>query len=393
MREVLALGAALLTLMMPVAASGCITKITNADKTATAVSKPLPTATPFGSSASTIRGIASNVGKDDNAQVTGAGATFPSPLYTRWFSDYRSSIAPGVQVNYQSIGSGGGIQQITNRTVDFGASDAPMSDDEMAKLPAPIQHIPMTLGAVVVTYNVAGVTTPLKLDGPTIAGIYHGKITKWNDPSIAGQNAGVTLPSADIVVVHRSDGSGTSYVFTDYLTNVSPDWKAGPGTSKNPQWPVGLGGQGNEGVSQQVKNNKNSIGYVELVYTIQNHLPAADVKNATGDYITPSPDATSIAAAGVPIPADYRTSIVNSPAKGAYPISSFTYILLYKDQPDAGKAKAIIDLLWWAVHDGQGTTTELGYAPLPAPVVAMVENTLTKDITSGGQPLLKATGP
>jgi len=265
-----------------------------------------------------------------------------------------------------------------------------MSDAELAKAPAALQHIPTTLGAVVITYNVDGLSAPLKLDGPTIAGIYLGKITKWNDPAIAGQNPGVNLPSADISVVHRSDGSGTSYVFTDYLSNVSADWKNGPGTSKNPQWPVGLGGQGNEGVSQQVKNNKNSIGYVELVYTIQNKLPAADIKNASGEYITPSTASTSLAAAGVAIPADYRTSIVNSPAKGAYPISSFTYILLYKDQSDATKGKALVDLLWWAIHDGQATTSTMGYAPLPDAVVKMVEKTLTTDITSGGQPLLKA---
>jgi phosphate transport system substrate-binding protein len=333
--------------------------------------------------------IPSDVGKSDKAKLTGAGATFPNPLYTRWFSDYKSSVASGVEVNYQSIGSGGGIKQITEKTVDFGASDAPMSDDEMSKA-AGVQHIPTTLGAVVITYNLDGVSAPLKLDGDTIAKIYLGKITKWNDPAIAGQNSGVTLPSSDITVVHRSDGSGTTFVFTDYLSHVSADWKDGPGTSKNPQWPVGLGGQGNEGVSQQIKQNKNSIGYVELVYTQQNNLPAAQVKNKSGDYVTPSTDSTSLAASGVTIPADYRTSIVDSPTKGAYPIASFTYILLYKAQTDATKGKALVDLLWWAIHDGQKTTTELGYAPLPKEVVAMVEKTLTTDITANGQPILKA---
>ncbi|TAK71854.1 MAG: phosphate ABC transporter substrate-binding protein PstS, partial [Dehalococcoidia bacterium] len=230
----------------------------------------------------------------------------------------------------------------------------------------------------------------LKLDCATIAGIYLGKIKKWNDPAIADQNAGITLPGADIVVVHRSDGSGTSYVFTDYLSSVSDDWKNGPGTSKNPQWPTGTGGQGNEGVSQQVKQNKNSIGYVELVYTIQNKLPAAEIKNKAGDYVTPSAESTSLAVQGVSLPADYRTSIVNSPTKGAYPISSFTYILLYKDQSDAKKGKALVDLLWWAIHDGQATTSTMGYAPLPDSAVKAVEKTLTTEITSGGQPLLKA---
>jgi phosphate transport system substrate-binding protein len=199
----------------------------------------------------------------------------------------------------------------------------------------------------------------------------------------------VTLPSADIAVVHRSDGSGTSFVFTDYLSAVSPDWKDTVGTSKNPQWPAGLGGQGNDGVTQQVKQNKNAIGYVELVYAKTNNLPVAQVKNKSGDYVTPSPESTSSAASGVTIPADYRTSIVDSPAKGAYPIASFTYVLLYKDQKDAAKGKALVDLLWWAVHDGQKTTTELNYAPLPPAVVTMVEKTLTAGITSGGQPLLK----
>jgi phosphate transport system substrate-binding protein len=364
----------------------------SSDKTATAAAKPA-TAPAAGvtKAATSVSGssIPSDIGKSDSAKLTGAGATFPTPLYTRWFSDYKSSIAPGVEVNYQSIGSGGGIKGITDKTVDFGASDAPMADNELAAAPAPIQHVPTTLGAIVMTYNLDGVTTPLELDGDTIAKIYLGKITKWNDPAIAGQNADVTLPSADIAVVHRSDGSGTSFVFTDYLSHVSADWKAGPGTSKNPQWPVGLGGQGNEGVSQQVKQNKNSIGYVELVYTKQNNLPAAQLKNKAGDYVTPSTDSTSLAASGVTIPADYRTSIVDSPTKGAYPISSFTYILLYKEQGDARKAKALVDLLWWAVHDGQNTTTELGYAPLPKEVVTMVEKTLTTDIVSGGQTLLK----
>ncbi len=372
--------------------SACGGGTSSTDKTATAsAGRPTASATKATSTGSPAAAgtIPSDVGKDDSAKLTGAGATFPNPLYSRWFSDYKSNVASGVEVNYQSIGSGGGIQQITAKTVDFGASDAPMSDSEMSKASG-IQHIPTTLGAVVVTYNVEGLSAPLKLDGPTIAGIYLGKITKWNDPAIADQNAGVTLPSADISVVHRSDGSGTSYVFTDYLSSVSDDWKNGPGTSKNPQWPEGIGGQGNEGVSQQVKQNSNSIGYVELVYTIQNKLPAAQIKNKAGDYVTPTTESTSLAAQGVSLPADYRTSIVNSPSKGAYPISAFTYILLYKDQSDAKKGKALVDLLWWAIHDGQKTTSEMGYAPLPDSVVKMVEKTLTTDITSGGQPLLKA---
>ncbi len=333
--------------------------------------------------------IPSDVGKSDKAKLTGAGATFPNPLYTRWFSDYKSGVASGVEVNYQSIGSGGGVKQITEKTVDFGASDAPLSDDELAKA-AGVQHIPTTLGAVVITYNLEGVTAPLKLDGDTIAKIYLGKITKWNDPAIAGQNAGVTLPTTDISAVHRSDGSGTSYVFTDYLSHVSADWKAGPGTSKNPQWPVGLGGQGNDGVTQQVKQNKNSIGYVELIYANSNKLPVALVKNKAGEYMAATTDSTSLAASGVTLPADYRVSIVDSATKGAYPIASFTYILLYKDQKDATKGKALVDFLWWAIHDGQKTNATLDYAPLPKDVVAAVEKTLTTDITANGQPILKA---
>jgi phosphate transport system substrate-binding protein len=374
--------------------SACGGGTSSSDKTATAsagtpastAAKSASASTPGGAGATTT--IPSDVGKDDSAKLTGAGATFPNPLYTRWFSDYKSSVASGVEVNYQSIGSGGGVKQITEKTVDFGASDAPMSDSEVSKAKG-IQHIPTTLGAVVVTYNLDGVSAPLKLDGETIAKVYLGKIKKWNDDAIASQNAGVALPDAEIVVVHRSDGSGTSFVFTDYLSHVSSDWDGEVGTSKNPQWPEGLGGQGNDGVTQQVKQNKNSIGYVELLYAKTNNLPVAQVKNKSGEYIAPTTESTSTAASGVATPDDYRLSIVDSPTKGAYPIASFTYILLYKDQTDARKGKALVDLLWWAIHDGQKTTTELNYAPLPKDVVAKIEKTLTTEITSGGQPLLK----
>jgi len=383
-------GAALVALAL--VAVGCGTTTSSKDQTSTAVAKqPTAAATKpaVAPTPNVINGIPSDVGKSDSAKLTGAGATFPAPLYTRWFSDYKASVAPGVEVNYQAIGSGGGVKQITERTVDFGASDAPLSDAELAKA-AGVQHIPTTLGAVVMTYNLDGVTAPLKLDGDTIAKIYLGKITKWNDAAIAGQNSGVALPSTDITVVHRSDGSGTSYVFTDYLSAVSADWKGGPGTSKNPQWPVGLGGNGNDGVTQQVKQNKNSIGYVELIYANSNKLPVALLKNKTGEYMTATSASTSLAAAGVTLPADYRVSIVNSGAAGAYPMASFTYILLYKDQQDAVKAKALVDFLWWAVHDGQKTNATLDYAPLPKDVVTAVEKTLLTDITSGGKPILKA---
>ena len=380
--------AALLAALSTIVLAACGSGTSDSDKTKTAAAGRPPTssASRAATTPAASGSIPSNVGKDDKAQLTDAGATFPNPLYTRWFSDYNSSVASGVEVNYQSIGSGGGIQQITAKTVDFGASDAPMSDDEMSKASG-IQHIPTTLGAVVITYNVDGLSAPLKLDGDTIAKIYLGKITKWNDSAIADQNAGVSLPSSGISVVHRSDGSGTSFVFTDYLSHVSDDWKNGPGTSKNPQWPVGLGGQGNEGVSQQVSQNKNSIGYVELVYTKQNNLPAAQVKNKSGDYVAPSTESTSLAATGISIPDDYRTSIVDSPAKGAYPISSFTYILLYKNQSDATKGKALVDLLNWAIHDGQQTSADLNYAPLPAAVVKIDEQNL-RTVTANGQALM-----
>jgi phosphate transport system substrate-binding protein len=368
-----------------------------ADKTSTAAAKQpttaaTKTATTPATSATSSSGssIPSNVGKGDSAQLTGAGSTFANPLYTRWASDYKSNVASGVEINYQSIGAGAGIQQLTAQTVDFGASDAPMTDADEAKAAGTVQHIPTALGAVVITYNLDGVTQPLKFDGETLAKIYLGTITKWNDPAIASENAGVTLPSTDIAVVHRSDGSGTSFIFTDYLSNVSADWKAGPGTSKNPQWPVGLGGQGNEGVTQQVKQNKNSIGYVELGYAQNNNLPIAQVKNKSGDYITPAADSTSLAASGVTIPADYRVSIVDSPTKVAYPIVGFTWIIVYKDQKDATKGKALVDWLWWAIHDAQSVEASLGYAPLPAGVVKSLEKTLTTDITANGQPILKA---
>jgi phosphate transport system substrate-binding protein len=250
-----------------------------------------------------VAGIPADVGKDDTAQFTGAGSTFAAPLYTRWFVDYKSDVAPGVRGNYQAIGSGGGIQNIIRKTIDFGATDAPMTDAEMAKAPG-IQHIPTALGAVAVTYNVDGISRPLRLDGATLAKIYLGAITKWNDPAIAHQNPGVDLPDTAIIVVHRSDGSGTSYAFTDYLSKVSDQWDAKVGRSKNPQWPLGLGGQGNDGVTQQVKQNQNSIGYVDLIFADKNNLPVSEMKNASGEYVAPTIASTTAAAEGVALSAD-----------------------------------------------------------------------------------------
>ncbi len=375
--------------------AACSSGTSDSDKTATAeAGQPAATATSTGAepTSSTSSGsIPTDVGKDDSAKILGAGSTFANPLYTRWASDYKSNVASGVEINYQSVGSGAGIQDIQEGTVDFGGTDAPMTDGDIAKAMGPIQHIPTAMGAVVITYNLDGLTAPLKLDGDTLSQIYLGKITKWDDPAIAALNSGVTLPSSDIVVVHRSDGSGTSFIFTDYLSNVSADWKDGPGTSKNPQWPVGLGGQGNEGVTQQVQQNKNSIGYVEQGYADNNNLPYADVENQSGAFITPSSDSASEAASGVTIPADYRVSIVNSSNPKAYPIVGFTWIMVYKDQKDATKGKALVDWLWWAIHDGQSVEASLGYAPLPSDLVKSLEKTLTTDITSGGQPLLKGS--
>jgi phosphate transport system substrate-binding protein len=393
--KVTAIGAALAAASL-VAFAACSSSTSSSDKTSTAAAgQPAATtaATPPASGATAATGgstIPTDVGKSDSAQLTGAGSTFANPLYTRWASDYKSKVASGVEVNYQSVGSGAGIQALQAQTADFGATDAPMSDADIAKAAGPVQHVPTALGAVVITYNLAGVSQPLKFDGDTLAKIYLGTITKWNDPAIAALNAGVTLPTTEIAVVHRSDGSGTSFIFTDYLSNISADWKAGPGTSKNPQWPVGLGGQGNEGVTQQVKQNQNSIGYVELGYAQTNNLPVAQLKNKSGAFITPSTDSTSAAATGVTIPADYRVSIVDSPAATAYPIVGFTWIVLYKDQKDATKGKALLDWLWWDIHDGQAVEASLGYAPLPSAVVTSLETTLTTNVTSGGKPLLAA---
>ena len=301
--------------------------------------------------------------------LTGAGATFPYPIYSKWFADYAAKT--GVKINYQSIGSGGGIRQLSEQTVDFGASDAPMSNEELAKAKGgPIMHIPTVLGAVVVTYNVPELKKPLRLDGNTLADIFLGTITKWNDARIAALNPGAKLPSSDILVVHRSDGSGTSYVFTDYLSAVSPKWAAKPGKGKEVQWPVGLGGKGNDGVTGQVKQLPGSIGYVELAYAKQNKLPYADIKNARGEFVAPSIEAVTAAAAGavakLPANTDYRVSIVNAQGKGAYPISSFTWLLVYRNQTDAAKGKKLIDFVKWALLDGEKSAASLDYAPLPA---------------------------
>jgi phosphate transport system substrate-binding protein len=307
--------------------------------------------------------------------LNGAGATFPYPIYSKWFSDYARET--GVRINYQSIGSGGGIRQLTAGTVDFGASDAPMTDAEMAKLPSPVLHFPTVLGAVVVTYNLAELNAPLELSGPVLADVFLGRITKWNDSRIVALNPDVKLPASDILVVHRSDGSGTTYIFSDYLASVSPEWRSGPGTGKELAWPAGLGAKGNEGVAGQVKQMPGSIGYVELAYAKQNGLAYASIENAAGKFVAPSIESVTAAAAGAASDlspdTDYRISIVNAPGAEAYPISSFTYLLVYANQRDAKKAEALLGFLKWYLREGEKSAASLDYAPLPPSIVAQLE--------------------
>ena len=330
----------------------------------------------------------SQTGSTGELRLQGAGATFPNPIYQKWFSEYNKA-HPNLKFDYQSIGSGGGIRQILEQTVDFGGSDAPMKDEDLKTAKGEILHIPTVLGADVITYNLQGVSTELKLTPEAIAGIFLGTITKWNDPQIASSNAGVTLPATDIATVHRSEGSGTTFIFTDYLSKVSPEWKekVGAGTSVN--WPgKGMGAKGNEGVTGQVKQTPNSIGYVELIYAEQNKLPYASVKNSAGEFVRPSLDSITAAAASVAgqMPADLRVSITNAPGAGVYPISSFTYLLVYKEQQDQPKGKALVDFLWWATHDGEQMAKDLLYAPLPQDVVKKAEQRIGS-ITYQGKPL------
>lgn len=319
-----------------------------------------------------------------SVSLQGAGATFPNPLYQKWLSEYGKT-HPNVKIDYQSIGSGGGVQQLKGQTVDFGASDSPMKDEDLKAAPGEILHIPTVLGAVVITYNLNGVTQPLRFSPDVVADIFLGKIKKWNDPKIAADNAGVNLPTTDITVVHRSDGSGTSAVFTDYLSKVSPEWKEKVGTGTSPSWPVGLGGKGNEGVTGQVKSTPNTIGYVELAYAVQNKLPVAELKNASGSFITPSIDTVKAAAvaSAANMPDDLRISITNATGAQAYPISSYTYILVYKNQKDTAKGKALVDFLWWGIHDGEAFAKELQYAPLPDDIVKRAEAKINSVTATG----------
>ena len=317
-------------------------------------------------------------------QLQGMGATFPNPLYQKWVSEY-GKLNANIKIDYQSQGSGAGIKQIKEQTVDFGASDAPMKDEDLKSAPGELLHIPTVLGAVVITYNLAGVTQQLHFSPDVIADIYLGKIKKWNDSRIAADNSGAKLPASDITVVHRSEGSGTSAVFTDYLSKVSPEWKEKVGAGPSPSWPVGIGGKGNEGVTGQVKNTPNTIGYVELAYAVQNKLPVALVKNSNGSFVEPSIDSVTAAAAASAgnTPEDLRVSITNAPGANVYPISSYTYILIYKNQKDATKGKALVDFLWWGIHDGQSFAKPLLYATLPADIVKRAEAKLDS-ITAAG---------
>ena len=324
-----------------------------------------------------VAGLA--IGTTARAQdLTGAGATFPKQIYEKWFDTYAAKT--GVKINYQAIGSGGGIKQFTEGTVDFGASDAPMTDKELANLETPAYHIPTVLGAVMIAYNLPELAKPLNLTGSVIADIYLGKVTKWNAPQLAGLNPGVKLPSRDILVVHRTDGSGTTYIFSDYLTATSEAWKAGPGKGKELKWPVGLGGKGNDGVAGQVKQVPGAVGYVELAYARQNKIPYAAIKNVAGRFVLPSIESVTESAAGIaaklPPNTDFRMSIVNAPGRNAYPIASFTYLLVSQTQTNAVKGKKLVDFIKWALHDGESMAAALDYAPLPKNVVAMLDKRL-----------------
>ena len=308
--------------------------------------------------------------------LNGAGATFPYPMYSKWFSEY-NKLHSDIQFNYQSIGSGGGIRQVLAGTVDFGATDGPMTDEQLAQAKSKILHIPTVLGADVPAYNIPGVTEELKFTPELLANIFLGKITSWNDAAIAKANPGVNLPNQPIIVIHRSDGSGTTYIWTDYLSKVSSDWKNQVGKGTSVKWPVGLGGKGNEGVAGMIRQMQGSIGYVELIYAVQNHIAYGSVKNAGGQFVKASLDSVTAAAASVKnMPADFRVSITNAPGKDAYPISSFTWLLIPTPSKDAAKGKIIADFLNWMVEDGQKMTADLSYAPLPESVVAKVKETI-----------------
>jgi len=345
---------------------------------------PAPAPTQAGGTGGTTTGCfpVSGACADEAKALNGAGATFPAVIYSKWINEYYK--LTGVKVNYQSIGSGGGIKSITDATVDFGATDGPMTDAQLKAAKGPIFHVPTVMGAVVPMYNLPGVTATLKFTPEALSGIFLGEITRWNDPKIAEPNSGVALPDQPISVVHRSDGSGTTYIWVDYLSKVSTKWKdtVGVGTSVN--WPVGIGGKGNEGVANNVKQQAFSIGYVELIYAVQQKLPAGHVQNpASKDFIEPKLETVSAAAQGITLASDLRVSVTNSTNPTAYPISGFTWLLVYEEMTDKAKALALTRYVWWATHDGQKFASELGYAPLPADVVKRAEE-MIRSVKAGG---------
>ena len=329
-------------------------------------------------------GGSSNSPGGGTAALNGAGATFPAPIYTQWFKDFQT--LTGAKINYQAIGSGGGVQQFTAQTVDFGASDAPLKDDEVAALPATALEIPTVLGGVAVAYNLEGVQGGLKLDGPTVANIFLGKITKWNDPAIQNQNAGVTLPDTDIAVVHRSDESGTTKVFTGWLSTESADWESQVGSDKAVQWPTGIGGDGNDGVAANMTQTPGSIGYLSYDFAVTSNLGSAAVKGKNGEYVAPSVDSISKAGAGLKLPITPDTSITDSSVKGAYPISTSTYLLVYDTQTDQSKGQTLMDFIYWALTKGQAEVAQLNYSPLPQSVQQGALASLQK-ITYNGTPI------
>jgi phosphate transport system substrate-binding protein len=312
-------------------------------------------------------------------QINGAGATFPDPIYQKWFAEY-NKIHPEVQINYQPIGSGGGIKQVSARTVFFGATDGPMTPDQLQAAPGKLLHFPTVLGGVVPIYNIPGVTAELKFTGPLLVDIFLGKVTKWNDPAIAKQNGGVTLPNTDIVVVHRSDGSGTTYILMDYMAKISPEWKQKVGVNTAVNWPTGVGGKGSDGVTGQVKTTPGAVGYVELTYALANKIPYGAVQNSAGSFVRASTESVTAAAdaAAKQMPADFRVSITNPPGNNAYPIASFTWLLLYEDAPDKKQSAAMVNFMKWALTDGQKFAPQMGYASLPKAVVDLEMKALDK---------------
>ncbi len=323
--------------------------------------------------------LVATVAAAQTVQINGAGATFPYPIYSKWFSEYHK-LHPNAEINYQSIGSGGGIRQLTNQTVFFGASDGPMTNEQIYAAGFPIVHLPTVLGGVVPVYNVPGVNVGLRFSGRVLADIFLGKITKWNDPAIRSVNPGVNLPGDDITVVHRSDGSGTSYIFCDYLSKISPEFKQTVGVSTSVKWPAGVGGKGNEGVAALVKQTPGSIGYVELIYALQNKISYGSVQNLAGEYVLASVETVTNAASGAAraMPKDFRVSITNAPGKNSYPISSFTWLLVQQSAKDRVRARIMNEFMAWALTDGQRYCAELGYAPLPKEVVALEMDALKR---------------